>query len=159
LKRRIDITGQRFGRLEALRFAGVDSHRFALWVCLCDCGTEKIIHGSHLRAGSIQSCGCLNRELSAVRAQKHGAWGTPEYISFAHAKARCTDSSAKQYADYGGRGIKFLFESFEQFFAELGPRPTAQHTLDRRNNDGHYAPGNVRWATRKEQASNRRKRK
>lgn len=83
---------------------------------------------------------------------------TPEYRSHAHAKGRCNNPNDTKYADYGARGIKFLFASFEQFFAELGPRPNGK-TLDRYpNNEGHYEPGNVRWATPLEQAQNRRNR-
>jgi hypothetical protein len=89
---------------------------------------------------------------------KHGARYTREYASYCSAKGRCTNPTDKQWKDYGGRGIKFLFTNFEQFFAELGNSPKGK-TLDRIDNDGHYETGNVRWATKKAQANNRRKRK
>jgi hypothetical protein len=73
-----------------------------------------------------------------------------------HAKYRCTNPKANGWKRYGGRGIKFLFTSFEQFFTELGPRPKGR-SLDRINNEGNYEPGNVRWATPKQQGQNRRK--
>ena len=79
-----------------------------------------------------------------------------EYTAYSNAKRRCCSQSHPRYTDYGGRGIQFLFTSFEQFFAELGLRPEGK-TLDRENNDGNYEPGNVRWATRSEQNSNKRR--
>jgi hypothetical protein len=82
-------------------------------------------------------------------------YGTSELESFMDAKYRCINPLHHAWESYGGRGIKFLFDSFDQFFAELGRRPDGL-TLDRINNDGHYEPGNVRWATPKEQAANRR---
>lgn len=78
-----------------------------------------------------------------------------EYAVYYQANHRCTNPSNKRWVDYGGRGIKFLFTSFEQFFAELGPRPEGM-ALDRTDNDGNYEPGNVRWATAEQQANNRR---
>jgi hypothetical protein len=81
---------------------------------------------------------------------------TPEYELWAAAKQRCTNPNVKNYKDYGGRGIKFLL-TFEQFFDELGPRPKNM-TLDRKDNDGHYEPGNIWWATRSQQRINQRKR-
>lgn len=74
-----------------------------------------------------------------------------------NAKTRCEDSANKSYKHYGGRGIEFRFTSIEQFIAELGAKPTPQHSVDRINNNGHYEPGNVRWATWKQQLANRRK--
>lgn len=78
---------------------------------------------------------------------------TPEYQAYLSAKKRCLNLEDKHY---GGRGIEFRFKSFAEFFAELGPRPSPQHSLDRKNNDGNYEPGNCRWATKSEQMKNRR---
>lgn len=86
------------------------------------------------------------------------AWNKryPEHNAFYNARRRCTEVTNREYARYGGRGIKFLFKSFPEFLAHIGRRPDG-YTLDRINNDGHYEPGNVRWATPSEQAYNRRK--
>jgi hypothetical protein len=81
---------------------------------------------------------------------------TPEFAAYRGAKHRCTNPNDKLWMNYGGRGIQFHFLSFEQFFAELGLKPTPKHSLDRRDNDGNYEPGNVRWATETEQQNNRR---
>jgi hypothetical protein len=88
----------------------------------------------------------------------HGMSATPEYISYCGAKARCTNPNREDWPDYGGRGIKFLFASFKDFYAEVGPRPAGM-TLDRINHNGHYEQGNVRWANATEQSNNRRTRK
>jgi hypothetical protein len=87
----------------------------------------------------------------------HGMNRTPEHYAYSNAKDRCTNPRSRRFSGYGGRGIKFLFTSFEQFFSLLGPRPEGM-TLDRINNDGHYEPGNVRWATWEQQYSSRRPR-
>lgn len=152
-----DITGQRFGRLTVwYKLRGARPSR---WFCVCDCGREKEARLSNLSSGHVQSCGCLNSELSATRCEsraRHGYSRTREWNSFMGAKRRCTDPRNHNFKRYGARGIRFCFTTFEQFFAELGPRPVGK-SVDRINNDGHYAPGNVRWATPKEQAGNRRK--
>jgi hypothetical protein len=80
---------------------------------------------------------------------------TPEWDAYVHAQQRCNNPKDKSYENYGGRGIKFLFTSFEQFFLELGSRPKNK-TLDRKNNEGNYAQGNVRWATWLQQQNNKR---
>ena len=87
---------------------------------------------------------------------KHGMFGTPEHRAYFSAQHRCTNQNNPHWKEYGGRGIKFLFTDFNQFFATVGLRPSNKHSLDRINNDGHYEPGNIRWATNKEQWSNRK---
>jgi hypothetical protein len=83
---------------------------------------------------------------------------TSEYRAFRGAKCRCTNPNRKDWPNYGGRGIRFLFMSFKEFYAELGPRPAGM-TLDRIDNDGNYEPGNVRWAMRSMQERNKCPRK
>lgn len=88
----------------------------------------------------------------------HGAFGTPEYIAWSHMRARCLNPNHRQYKDYGGRGIAICepWEAFEAFLADMGKRPTAGHSLDRRENDKGYSPENCRWATKQEQNRNHR---
>lgn len=82
---------------------------------------------------------------------------TTEYAAYCNAKARCScGPEDKNYADYAGRGIKFLFDSFDQFYAELGVKPLPTLMLDRINNNGHYEVGNVRWTTSSESGENKR---
>jgi len=148
--KKLDLLKKRFGQLEVISLAGSDSFGHSLWRCKCDCGNEKVVMGDHLRRGLTGSCGCY----SGMRT--HGMYKSPEYYAYEHAKARCQNPSAQHYESYGGRGIKFLFESFEDFFRCVGTRPVGL-SLDRIDNNGHYEPGNLRWATRKEQLYNKRK--
>ena len=123
-------------------------------LCECGCGEPApIAKITNTKRGHISGQPC--RFIYGHNLIKHLAYGTPEYKAYWNARQRCTDPKLKCFADYGGRGIKFLFTSFEQFFAELGPRPDGM-TLDRKDNDGNYEPGNVRWATRQQQYHNRR---
>lgn len=151
----IDLIGKKFDRLTVVWPDG-RVNREILWFCICDCGNMSHVRGQALRERKIKSCGCLSRELIKAKTTKHGCTGTPEYRCYKSARSRCNNPHSKDYKNYGGRGIKFLFNSFETFYAALGQRPSLIYTLDRPNNDGHYEKGNVRWATRLEQNHNRR---
>jgi hypothetical protein len=155
--RRIDLTGHRFGFLAVIAEAGVTGRGAARWLCWCDCLTEKVVTGCELRRGSVKSCGCQRITLNAAGHTRHGMDGTPEAQAYRSAKHRCTNPNSTSWKDYGGRGIEFRFKSFEEFFAHIGPRPSADHSLDRIATNGHYELGNVRWATDAEQRANKRK--
>jgi hypothetical protein len=164
-----DLTGMKFGRLTAMWPAGKKGKN-VMWMCSCDCGRYHPVQISSLIHGLTKSCGCLLIEKLQERLQetppalRHGnarvERKTPEYKSYISAKQRCNNPNTWNYASYGGRGIEFKFNSFEEWFAELGPRPEPKHlySVNRIDNDGHYEKGNVEWATSKEQRNNRRPR-
>lgn len=154
--------GDVFGRLTVLEILPSGSNSRVR--VLCGCGEERTVRRDHLRYGRTSSCGCLNRELLIGRAthghDRHGQT-TPEYRAWRHAKDRTTDPNDREWRNYGGRGIHMAAEwlrDFSAFFTHIGSRPGAGYSLDRIDNDGDYAPGNVRWATGLEQARNRRPR-
>lgn len=149
----IEMIGRKFSRLLVLNYSGTSKkgHR---WGCLCDCGSKIVANGCSLRAGQIRSCGCINREA----VTKHGRSFKPEYISWRNMLIRCTKPNSNSYKNYGGRGIKVCdaWRDFRNFFSCMGMKPTPAHSLDRIDGNGHYEPGNVRWATKQEQANNTR---
>lgn len=163
----IDLTGRLFGRLTVVGRArrapvyGRSAWAPTWWVCQCACGEYTQVDGGGLTKGNTRSCGCLHKDASKGRQTTHGAARrgrrTGAYASYLAAKRRCTDPRIIGYKNYGGRGIKFLFASFEQFFAEVGHRPHGE-TIDRIDVNGHYEPGNIKWSTRLEQRLNQRPR-
>ena len=148
--------GNRYGRLIVLGEAGRRGKRRFVR-CRCDCGTEKEIHLDSLRTGKTQSCGCLNRERTRAKATRHGGCGTPTYGIWRGMNNRCRNPRNSNYRYYGARGLTVCSEwatSFETFLADVGPRPSPQHTLERVDGDRGYSPDNVVWATPKERNRN-----
>ncbi len=161
--------GKRVGHLTVIALAGINKHRETTWRCRCDCGKETIVSRGRLRTGHTKSCGCLKAETDTRRTLKHGnAQGgtgasTPTYRSWLSMNQRCTNPKKKTWKHYGGRGITICERwrgenGFQNFLADMGPRPAGM-TLDRwPNNNGNYEPGNCRWATPSQQNRNQRRR-
>jgi hypothetical protein len=156
----LDLTNQIFTRLTAIRVIGKNKAGQYIWLCRCECGTEKPVTATSLIERDAKSCGCLRIENRFKHG--HGTKKTrkgSEYSSWEHMRARCRNPKHKHYSYYGGRGIKVCerWDSFINFLADMGSKPTKAHSLDRKDPNGNYEPSNCRWATRKEQALNQRR--
>ena len=166
MRRKIDLTGTRFGRLTVLSENGKDAWGNYIWLCRCDCGNEVSVVSHSLRRGLTQSCGCYQKEVQQSTNRTHGKTNTRLYAVWASMKERCLCRDNHAYPYYGGRGITICnewkdFELFYKWAMESGYDATAKRgkcTIDRIDNDRGYEPSNCRWVTMKEQSTNRRKR-
>lgn len=159
--KRLDITGERYGKLIAVR--RIPKHTQSRWIFRCDCGRETEALLSNVRAGQIKSCGCSgSRTTIGARSLKHGhSIGFKKSRTAAawrNAKTRCFNKGHAKYPAYGGRGITMCPEwanDFTAFLRDMGECPDGL-TLDRINVDGNYEPGNCRWADQIMQDNNKR---
>lgn len=146
-----NLSGVEFGDLTAIEIAGKKG-RQNLWLCKCKCGNDHKVSAHLLVSGRSKSCGCK-------RGVRHGFSKTPEYRAYMAMRARCNNPKNPEFKNYGDRGIKVCArweESFLNFYEDLGPRPSKAHSIDRMDVEKGYSKENCRWATLKEQNSNKR---
>lgn len=165
-----DFTPETFGRLTAIgpRFLltyGTQGGKKSYRVYQCSCGNVCISRNTHVKNGLTKSCGCLQKEVGSARGKKnvkHGGYRSVEYGVYTGMKKRCGLPTDKSYSDYGGRGITVCdrwlcpVNGFLNFLADMGPRPSPKHSIERKLVNGNYCPDNCYWATTEEQARNKR---
>ena len=152
------IVGLRYARLTVIAELpdGPNYRRMAL--CRCDCGKEIEVIFQNVRRGFTKSCGCTRYSDLAAKLFKHGGRKVhPEYGPYSSMMTRCYNAKYKLFHRYGGRGIEVCERwrnSFLDFLADMGPKPTPEHSLERKDNDGNYEPGNCVWIPMVEQSRN-----
>lgn len=160
-----DETGNRYGRL-LVSGRAPNRGNIVMWACVCDCGSYTEVQGGALRRGVTTSCGCYRIERVSASLTSHGMTGTKEHATWMAITQRCTTPTCKAYPNYGGRGIAMCdrwrngegdLTGFECFLKDMGPRPSAKHSIERDDNEKGYGPDNCRWATKKEQLNNTRR--
>jgi hypothetical protein len=150
----IKITpGEVYNRWTVLEEAPRNIHNYRCWWCRCVCGTVRSVVGRTLVDGSSKSCGCLQQNACDHRTDH------PLYTLWHSMIQRCTCPTDDNFPRYGGRGITVCERwcDFALFLADMGPRPSSKHTLERLDNNRGYEPGNVVWATYAQQLRNTRR--
>jgi hypothetical protein len=157
------LEGLRFGKLTVIRRATSNSTEHSRWLCRCDCGSLHESRASHLKQGNVSSCGCLPNiypEASLRHGHARAKKRSGTYSSWAAMLSRCRNPKSSVWERYGGRGITVCerWLKYENFLADMGERPI-KGTIERKDNDGNYEPGNCLWITQAEQLLNTRRTK
>lgn len=153
------MIGRRFVRTVVVAEAGQDKHGNYKWECLCDCGNKHVVVGYSLRQGYTRSCGCLLLEGAANLNKSHGLSSHSLFPTWLSMRRRCYNPGQHSYPDYGGRGIGVCERwrnDFAAFLEDMGEKPGPEYTLERERVNEDYGPGNCKWATKEEQANNKR---
>jgi len=151
----VDYTGQVFNFWTVKSFTGRDKHNHPIWLCRCECGTEKCVLIGSLRKGVSKSCGCKTISLRSEKLRKHGMAGTPTYKSWHQMHQRCAGKHGHNYYVENGITVCERWGAFENFLADMGERPVGT-TLDRIDGTKGYSPDNCRWADVFTQANNKK---
>lgn len=166
LPKTTSLVGQRFRFLVVQEAAGYvlsSGKNRSAWLCVCDCGGKKVVTGHELKRAEIRSCGCKKmRDRHGLSSYRHRH---ELYRTWSGMKNRCHSPTNIQFEDYGGRGISVCqrwrfgedgVHPFLCFIADMGDRPSVDHSIDRIDNEQGYSPANCRWATRSQQGRNKR---
>ncbi len=157
----IDLTGKKFGKLTVVS-RGENRYGKPAWNCVCDCGNTKLASAKPLQNGDCGSCGCAHTDAAYKREFRGNRQRKPaEYRIWIGMNKRCTNPKEDSWPHYGGRGIKVCErwsgkDGFDNFFSDMGPRPSLKHSIERKDNNGNYCPENTTWADMKTQCRNRR---
>ena len=157
--KKLQLKGQRFGRLMVIEESGRAAEGTVLWICKCECGNFTIVRGRSLKKGNTKSCGCLRKDTVRKRSITHGLRKHPLYPVWNDMLHRCYNEKSKGYRNYGGRGIKVCDKwrnSVKNFIEDMYPSFKSGLSIDRVNNDGNYESDNCRWATQSQQNLNKR---
>ena len=162
MARLIDLTNKTFGRLKVLNRENNSISGQVIWKCKCICNKIINVQGGNLKSKQTTSCGCYRDEVTSKRSTSHGMTKSSEFISWSAMLSRCINQNDPAYNRYGGRGIVVCDrwkDSFENFYEDMGPKPSDKHSIDRISVDGNYEPNNCKWSNSKDQARNRRSNK
>lgn len=154
-----NIAGRKFHRLTVEFYVGPAPGRQKLWMCRCDCGKQSVVRSASILSGGAKSCGCIHREMLLKRNITHGNRHHPLYPTWNNMRHRCLNPKCKEWKNYGARGISICAEwdDFLAFAKDMGPKPDVICSIERRNTNGNYEPGNCFWATPKQQSNNTRR--